>query len=145
MSSPVRSIVSPRQLAATLRRHFWVWSLPTVIVTALAVGYAIVRPVKWRAAQALVVRDEAGGSTTTRQGRFDTSDAMKAAQETVVQMSHNPRTIKAALGEAGPPIDSQLRSDWPTKEDVEALQEVITVTPPKGGEFGRNEVIYLSV
>ena len=95
--------------------------------------------------QALVVRDEAGGNTATRAGRFDTSEAMKTAQETVVQMSRNPSTIKAALVEAGPPVDSQLRSDWPTKEDVEALQELITVSPPKGGEFGRNEVIYLSV
>jgi uncharacterized protein involved in exopolysaccharide biosynthesis len=145
MTTPARSIVSPQQLLATLRRHFLVWAIPTVVATVLAAGYGVMRPVKWRASQALVVRDEAGGNTATRAGRFDTSEAMKTAQETVVQMSRNPSTIKAALVEAGPPVDSQLRSDWPTKEDVEALQGLITVSPPKGGEFGRNEVIYLSL
>jgi succinoglycan biosynthesis transport protein ExoP len=145
MSQAARSIVSPRQLVSTLRRHCVLWTAPTIALTVLAVGYGIVRPVEWRASQALIVRDEAGGSTTTRQGRFDTSEAMKAAQETVVQMSQNPSMIKAALVEAGTPDGSHSPIGWPTRVDIESLQDVITVSPPKGGEFGRSEVIYLSV
>ncbi|MEX2138298.1 MAG: hypothetical protein WD894_03500 [Pirellulales bacterium] len=145
MPPSTRSIVSPKQLTDTLRRHSAVWLVPTIALTVLAIGYGIVRPVKWRASQALIVRDEAGGRTTTRQGRFDTSEALKAAQETVVQMSQNPRMIKAALIEAGPPDVSQSPSGWPTPADIESLQDGISVSPPKGGEFGRNEVIYLSV
>ena len=145
MSTPTRSIISPRQLVNTLHRHFLLWGVPTVLLTALAVAYGVIRPVKWRASQALVVRDEAGGSATARQGRFDTSEAMKTAQETVVQMSQNQSTIKAALVEAGPPNGDSSRANWPATLDIEDLQGAITVSPPKGGEFGRNEVIYLSV
>ena len=44
MSSPARSVVSPKQLLSTLRRHFFVWAAPTVVLTVLAIGYAVVRP-----------------------------------------------------------------------------------------------------
>jgi uncharacterized protein involved in exopolysaccharide biosynthesis len=145
MSTPARSIISPRQLVTTLHRHFLLWGVPTVLLTALAVVYGVIRPVKWRASQALVVRDEAGGGTTARHGRFDTSEAMKTAQETVVQMSQNQSTIKAALVEAGPPDGDKSRPGWPGTPDIDELQSAITVSPPKGGEFGRNEVIYLAV
>ena len=145
MPENARTIVSPRQVISTLRRHCVLWTVPTIALTVLAIGYGLVRPVKWRASQALVVRDEAGGGPTTRQGRFDTSEAMKAAQETVVQMSQNPSMIKAALLEAGPENGSAPPTGWPTQDDIETLQDGITVSPPKGGEFGRNEVIYLAV
>ena len=69
---------------------------------------------------------------------------MKNAQETLVQMSHNPTMVEAALVEAGP-IDGESRDEWPTKGDIAELQDSISISPPKGGEFGRNEVIYLSV
>jgi uncharacterized protein involved in exopolysaccharide biosynthesis len=145
MSTPTRSIISPRQLLSTLHRHFLLWGVPTVLLTALAVVYGVIRPVSWRASQAIIVRDEAGGSATARQGRFDTIEAMKAAQETVVQMAHNPSTIKAALVEAGPLDGGEAPASWPGKAEIEVLQAAITVSPPKGGEFGRNEVIYLAV
>ena len=145
MPPSTRSIVSLSQLVNTLRRHCLLWTVPPIALTVLAVGYGLVRPVKWQATQVLIVRDEAGGSTTSRQGRFDTSEAMKAAQETVVQMSQNPSMIEAALIEAGPADGGQPVSGWPTRADIETLQDAIAVSPPKGGEFGRNEVIYLSV
>lgn len=145
MSTPARSIVSPHQLVTTLRRYSVLWMAPTIALAALAVVYAVVRPVKWRAAQALVVRDETGGASTTRQGRFDTSEAMKTAQETLVQLSRNPNVVRAALEEAGPFGQREPHIKWPSDEDVGNLQGAISVSPPKGGEFGRNEVIYLSV
>jgi uncharacterized protein involved in exopolysaccharide biosynthesis len=108
-------------------------------------AYGIVRPEKWKASQALVVRDETGGSTTNRAGRFDTIEALKSAQETVVQMSRNPGVVSAALSAAGPEGSDRATAEWPEESDVEELQGSITVSPPKGSEFGRNEVIFLSV
>jgi uncharacterized protein involved in exopolysaccharide biosynthesis len=143
MSSSPRSIVNPRQIVTTLRRHFWLWLAPTIALTVLATAYGILRPVKWRASQALVVRDEASGGTA-RQGRFDTIEALKSAQETVLEMAKNPRTIKAALIEAGPLDGITPNANWPGKDDIESLQSSISVSPPKGSEFGRSEVIYLS-
>ncbi len=91
------------------------------------------------------MRDETGGSTTNRAGRFDTIEALKTAQETIVQMSHNPGVVAAALAAAGPENGEQTLEDWPTDADVEGLQGAITVSPPKGSEFGRNEVLFLAV
>lgn len=145
MPTPVRSIVHPRQILNTLRQHAVLWAVPAIAATILAAAYGLVRSPKWRASQTLIVRDEAGGSTTARHGRFDTSEAMKTAQETLVQMAHNPAVVKAALEDAGPPEGRTADQEWPKHDDVEELQDAITVSPPKGGEFGRNEVMYLSV
>jgi uncharacterized protein involved in exopolysaccharide biosynthesis len=145
MSTPARSVANPSQSKSTLRRYSVLWMAPTIALAALACVYAFVRPVKWRAAQAIVVRDEAGGATTVRQGRFDTTEAMKTAQETLVQLSRNPNVVKAALVEAGPFGDRPPHIQWPSDHDVQDLQSAISVGPPKGGEFGRNEVIYVSV
>jgi uncharacterized protein involved in exopolysaccharide biosynthesis len=145
MSAPVRSIVSPQQVLATLRRYSRLWLIPMVVVALLATAYGILRPEKWKASQALVVRDETGGSATNRAGRFDTIEAMKTAQETIVQMSRNPGVVAAALSAAGPDGGDRATADWPGESDVEELQGSITVSPPKGSEFGRNEVIFLSV
>jgi uncharacterized protein involved in exopolysaccharide biosynthesis len=60
-------------------------------------------------------------------------------------MSQNQSMIQAALVEAGPVDGGLSPSGWPARADIETLQAAITVSPPKGGEFGRNEVIYLSV
>ncbi len=145
MTGPGRSVISPQQLLSTLRRHSRLWVIPAVAITLAAAAYGLVRPERWKASQALVVRDETGGSTTNRAGRFDTIEALKTAQETIVQMSHNPGVVAAALTAAGPEDDGQTSEDWPTDADVEGLQGAITVSPPKGSEFGRNEVLFLSV
>ncbi|MDZ4819322.1 MAG: Wzz/FepE/Etk N-terminal domain-containing protein [Planctomycetota bacterium] len=145
MSNPTQSNLNVGQIFRTLKRSYLLWTVPTVAMTLLAVVYALVRPIEWKATQSLVVRDEAGGNSLTRAGRFDTTDAMKAAQETIVQMSNSLTVVKAALAEVGPPSTAKEGAAYPTKFDIEKLQGSITVSPPKGSEFGRNEVIYLSV
>ena len=125
------------------RQHLWLWLAPTIAMTAGAALYASVRPVTWRASQAIVVRDEASNKET-RQGRFDSIDMMKTFQETVLEVARNRIVVAGALKQLGAP-SKRRQATWPTSGDVQKLQKQITVTAPKGAEFGRTEVIYLSV
>ena len=54
----------------------------------------------WRASQAIVVRDEAGG--IARLGRFDSTDSMKAFQETVLEVARSREVVSGALRALGP-------------------------------------------
>ena len=131
------------QLSGPPARHWRLWLVPTIVMTVLAAGYAVCRPVRWQASQGLVVRDEAVGELS-RQGRFDSSEAMKTAQETIAEIARNQALLRAALVQtAGPKPTND--PGWPTATDVAALQSSLAVSAPKGTEFGRTEVIYLSV
>jgi len=130
--------------ASGLGRHYlWLWLVPTIAMTAGATIYALIRPISWRASQAIVVRDEASGNET-RQGRFDSIDTMKTFQETVLEVARNRIVVAGALQQLGPP-PNRLKAAWPSPEDVRKMQKQILVTAPQGAEFGRTEVIYLSV
>lgn len=144
MTEPTQPIAQIRQFAASLKRHPRLWLGPAVAATSLAVLYALFAPHAWKASQALMVREEAGG-TAGRQGRFDSSDAMKNAQETILELARNNTVVTAALSQAGPPPDCRDPQAWPAPDDVRAAQDAIAVTAPQGAEFGRTEVIYLSV
>jgi uncharacterized protein involved in exopolysaccharide biosynthesis len=137
-----------QQTALTLfkafQSHRALWIVPTVAMTAIALLYAIVRPTEWKASQALVVRDEAGG-TLTRQGRFDSIDSMKAFQETILEVARSSVVVTGTLKQLGPATNVRDMSKWPTDKDVKRLQGKIKVAAPQGAEFGRTEVIYLSV
>ena len=130
----------------TLRQHYLLWLLPTITLTLLAGVFCTLRPRTWKASQALLVRDEAHG-TDKRQGRFDNIEAMKTAQETIVEIAKNQAVVAAALREVARSKDiaSGAASTEPGADEVESLQAALTVTAPKGAEFGRTEVIYLSV
>jgi succinoglycan biosynthesis transport protein ExoP len=117
---------------------------PVVLLTLVALVYARVRPATWEAAQALVVRDEAG-DRLSRPGKFTHSDEMKTSQETVLELAKNRSVLRRALAEVGPPKDHPLSIAWPSEKDLEALQCNVKVTPPKGAEFGKTEVFYLKV
>ncbi|MBI3838935.1 MAG: hypothetical protein HY288_13520 [Planctomycetia bacterium] len=118
--------------------------VPVVLFTLGALVYALVRPTAWEAAQALVVRDEAG-DRLSRPGKFAHLDEMKTSQETVLELAKNRSVLSRALAEVGPPEDHRISTNWPTEKDVEALQRNVKVTPPKGAEFGKTEVFYLKV
>lgn len=133
-----------REVLHAFRSHLWLWIIPTAVMASAATGYAIVRPVLWEASQALVVRDEAGGSVS-RQGRFDSIDNMKAFQETVQEVARSPIVVEGALKHLGPPPTIRDTAKWPTERDIEDFQAEIRISAPKGSEFGRTEVIYLSV
>lgn len=141
--SPAGSTPQLRQFLGTLRQYWWMCLLPVAAGLVAAVAYASVRPAQWKASQALLVRDEVGG-TLNRQGRFDSNEAMKTAQETIAEICRNQAVAAAALTEVGPTPDRQPEN-WPTAQDIAVLEQQVSLTAPKGQEFGRSEVIYLSV
>jgi uncharacterized protein involved in exopolysaccharide biosynthesis len=130
------------QLLASWRKHVRLLIAPVVVCTLLAGGFAALRPREWPASQSLLVRDEAAGAL--RQGRFDNNEAMKTAQETIAEICRNQALLAAALSAVGPP-GGKPTAGWPRPADIESLQRELTLTAPKGQEFGRSEVIYLAV
>jgi uncharacterized protein involved in exopolysaccharide biosynthesis len=115
--------------------------VPAVLVTAVAVAYALLRPDTWEATQTLIVRNEAAGNLDEA-GKFRGADDMKTAQETILEMAKSETVLREALDEVGP-SDARSADGWPAPRDVERLAETIKLTPPKGAEFGKTEVVYL--
>ncbi len=143
MNPPPPPSINFRQIAATIAQR-WRWcAVPTVAMTVLAIGYAALRPQVWQARQALVVRDEAVGDLS-RQGRFDNSYALKTAQETVLEVARHRSVVEAALRVVGPETDDSSLTT-PNSDEIARLRNAISVTAPKGTEFGQTEVIYLTV
>lgn len=142
MNSPLQH-PQVQVLVASFRRN-WKWVAgPTAVGAALALLYVLFTAPKWQATQTLLVRDEATGSQL-RQGRFDSADAMKTAQETILELSKNQLVVEGALREAGP-SNRNRGKNWPTSDDVEKLRDAIKVRAPKGAMFGATEVLYLSI
>ncbi len=144
MSRVSHATIRPIDVLRTIVAHPWHWGLPVLAFTALAVLFALLRPASWEATQALLVRDEAVGNTT-RPGRFLHVDEMKTAQETVLELVKSRSVLAEALAAVGPPADYHAAEPWPADTAVEALQQTIKLTPPKGAEFGKTEVFYLKV
>jgi uncharacterized protein involved in exopolysaccharide biosynthesis len=144
MTAPVDATIKPREIVKALKDHYRLWMVPTILGGTAALLFGLVRAPVWQATQGLVVRDEAV-SSVQRQGRFDSTEAMKTAQETIAEVARSRAVAAAALSEVGPPADGIVRKTWPTAADLEALQEAITVKAPKGTEFGRTEVLHLAV
>src|SRR5690606_72267 len=101
-------------------------------------------PPAWEATQALVVRDEAMGAEV-RPGKFQQPDDMKAAQETVLELARSRAVLRAALADVGPGREHDPTKPWPSAEAIAALADSVKLAPPKGAEFGKTEVFYLSV
>jgi uncharacterized protein involved in exopolysaccharide biosynthesis len=131
-----------RGVSAALRRYQWLWLVPTITIGCLGTGYALFRAPKWKAWQALHVRDEI---TSALNGRFDNTDARKAAQETIIQLAKTRSVIQASLEQMGRPKSLGRVEAWPSSSDIIELQEGLTVSAPKGAEFGKTDVIYLTV
>ncbi len=148
----------------TLLKTYWQWRLlwvfTTILFGGLGVGYAMfLKEDKWVSSQGLLVRDEANGGVM-RLGRFESQTAMKAAQETILEMARNPQVLRNALLKVGrEPSKNPLRklsfasslfgkpaTGAPTSKEVESLaKDGIEVRAPRGAELGTTEVIYLDV
>jgi len=115
-----------------------------VAVTLLAAVYAQVRATTWEAAQALVVRDEAG-DRLARPGRFTHTDEMKTSQETILELAKSRSVLLKALIEVGPGEGFSTPASWPDEKHLESLEANVKIAPPKGAEFGKTEVFYLKV
>jgi len=133
-----------KQYAELLRKQWKLWAPVAVGCFLLAATYALVKPDQWQATQSVLLRDEAAGQLSG-QGRFDSIDTMKAAQEMVVEVARNQAVLEDTLKAVGPPLGKRVKGKWPTLTDVEALRKNVTVSPPNGAEFGTTEVLHLSV
>ena len=145
MSSTTEPMVNLGQLVSILRRYPMRWLLPAVTLTALAGWYAAVRSPTWEASQALIVRNEAIAGEEIP-GKFRHAEEMQGVQETVLELVRSRGVLAAALEDVGPPPDLQREpARWPSSADVEGLRDCVSLTPPKGAEFGKTEVFYLTV
>jgi len=127
-----------------LKKHKKLWIASTVACAAMGTFYAVfLHSPKWHATQSLLVRDEAMGGMN-RGGRFDSVEAMKNAQETIQEIARKHNVVAAALSEVGPESNWASKS-WPHPSDIEDLQGDISVSAPNGAEFGKTEVIHLTV
>ena len=119
---------------------YWQWRMLWLASSALFAGMALFYVVflkgdTWVASQALMVRDEANGAVM-RLGRFESQTEMKAAQETILEMSRNAQVLHDALSTMGhqPSWSSWLFGDRPpTTSEIDALaRSGIQVRAPRG-------------
>jgi len=131
---------APESVWNLLRRRWWLWVGCPVLAAVAAVAYGVMKPPAWQASQALVLRDEAA----SRQGKFESADARKSAQEMILELARNQSVVAESLRRLGPTAKDKAE-DWPSREAIEQTQGNITIAAPKGSELGRSEVVYLSV
>lgn len=135
--------ICPRAILRILHDYRRRWIVPALAVSLAAVAYALLRPDTWQASQALLVRKEAAGNLSEMAG-YPEADEMKVTQETILELVKSPGVLSLALAEVGPPAGREL-ADWPQPLDVAELAEAIKLSPPKGAEFGKTEMLYLKV
>lgn len=143
MSHAAGKEVNVAQLLAVLKNYRYRWMLPAIVITLAAATYAFVRTPTWQAAQALVVRGDAGATNQTP-GKFSQPEEMRVAQETVLEIARGRSVLTAALEEVGPAADAENTANFPSAKDVEALRKAVSVTAPNGAEFGTTEIFYLN-
>ncbi len=136
--------VSPSDVVRSLREFPTRWVVPTVLVTLVAVAYAVFGPTQWAAVQALVVRSDAVADVVNP-GEFRHDNTMKVTQETILEVLKSQSVVSAALTEVGPPEGYGNSESWPTMEDINLLRGEIKLSAPNGAEFGETEVFYLNV
>src|SRR5690606_13659159 len=136
-------VIHPRDVLQTVTSHKRLLMTPIILLTAVAVGYALVRPKVWEAAQAMVVRSESS-DTLSRLGRATELEQMKSSQETILELAKSRDVLLGALNQVGPGTEDNAAT-WPSEKALEALQDSVAVEPPKGAEFGKTELFYLKV
>jgi uncharacterized protein involved in exopolysaccharide biosynthesis len=144
MHSEPSAIPSPRHVLHLLRTYVWLWLLPAAFIAAAVGVYAILHTATWEASQALMVRNEASTSDRTP-GKFNQPEEMKTVQETILEVVKSRTVLAAALRQVGPPATCKNPVDWPTDRDIDTVRKYVKLVPPKGAEFGKTEVFYLTV
>lgn len=127
-----------------LRRYRGRWLLPTLVIGGLSCVYAVVKRDQWEASQTVTVRNEAA-TGEMKPGEFALEDKMKATQETLLEIARSRPVLAAALADVGPAQDRRGTAPWPSEDDVDDLQDVLRVSPPKGAEFGKTELFYIKL
>ena len=125
-----------------LLKHKLLWLVPTIGFFVFSLIYSTIGPKKYRATQKLVVRDQLIGGSHLKPGRFESTESLKSAQESISEIAHNPSVIKRALQAAQ---ISGSSNDAPGPALVEQIQGSISVTSPGGAEFGKTEMLDVSI
>lgn len=130
-----------RHLGKIMLQWSPLWLATTAVTTALGFAYVtFVKEEVWVASQAMIVRDEIGG-TMNRQGRFDNKEALKAALDTILEVARNPQVVQQALMTQLPPGSPPL-----SEKDINSfIGSQLAVRSPKGSEFGATEIFYVDV
>lgn len=134
-------------LLRTLSRYRWRWMVTAAVVGGLVAVGVVFSPSIWEASQALTVRDVASPQLEFP-GTFRHADEMKTSQETILQVAQSHDVLRGALAQVGPPADAKPttgKETWPTEEDIDDLRSALSMTAPKGAEFGQTEIFYLKV
>ena len=129
---------------AAFHSHAKFWVIPTVVATVGSVVVALMTPASWKAWQIMEVRNEAIGNQHG-QAQFASIDEMKVYQETILEVARSRVVSEAVLMRVGPPANHKAGKPWPTEDDITSLQSSISINPPKGAEWGRTKIFYLSV
>jgi polysaccharide biosynthesis transport protein len=135
---------TPKEFVHILLVRWRLWLIPTVIVSLAAVFFALVRTNTWEASQALIIRSEAVNNDRGP-GKFTQPEEMKTIQETILELARSRGVIEAALKQVGPPVSCKNFESWPTDRDIQVCRNSVKLVPPKGAEFGKTEVFYLTV
>ena len=135
--------IRPDDILRVLRLYRQRWVVPVMAVASLALVYALVRPDTWLASQAVLIRQEATGNFSEA-GNSRSAEEMKATQETILEVARSQGVLNEALKEVGPPPGVNAQA-WPQPLDVAELAKSIQLSPPKGAEFGKTEVLYFKV
>jgi succinoglycan biosynthesis transport protein ExoP len=126
------------------RTHAKLWMIPTVVLTIGALVYASYMPTTWKASQTIKVRDETNRNQVG-QGEFASIDWMKVYQEKILEVARSRKVVESVLLKLGPPSTHLPGTPWPSATDIAAMQSAISISPPKGLEFGTTDVIHLCV
>ena len=138
--TPVVEFPVPGELVRLIFKKKSIWLASAAVCTILALAYALVMPRYWEATQALLVRQEAVGSGS-RPGKFADLYEMRTLQETILELAKSRQVVSATLANTS----TDLAADEPTERQIETLRKRMSMLPPKGAEFGKTEVFYLSV
>jgi uncharacterized protein involved in exopolysaccharide biosynthesis len=129
------AVVNVSHILKTLQAYPLRWILPALFVAGAAALYAQFAPPVWEASQAVIVRNEVTNAPDGL-GKFNSVDAMKTVQETILELVKSRGVLEGALIQAG-------ISAHPSSDQIAELRDDVKLTPPKGAEFGRTEIFYL--
>lgn len=147
MSSSAISILRSTApwVAEQLRKYLLLLVLPPLLCGALAFAWLLVTPQSWKAYQSLLVRDDLLGDSF-KPGRFSSLENQKSAQETILHIARKPQVIRGALEALGPAPDQSVASEaWLSEQAIEDTRDSISIVAPNGAEFGKTDVVVLSV
>jgi|GEM_PF-2153505 len=147
MNSPVIEIISSSLPWAwrQLRQYLPLLTLPPLLCAVAAIAWVLLTPPSWKAYQSLLVRDDLLGDNF-KPGRFSSLENQKNAQETLLHVARKPEVIRGALQSLGPDKPVAGSPDaWPDEEAVDDIKNAISIVAPNGAEFGKTDVVVLSV